>query len=1279
MTQDQQILMPLKGMDSDTDYSLMSSEKALFIKNGQVLYNKKSNGSVGSNQLALTPLQSNETDFDETLLPRIRTYTIDLTALDGTYPINIFSYTKDYYETIDVTAIDDLTELQAYFTALGFTNDGNYVFTITGEEIWMSVLFQVGDNTQQYEFEIDSYGDYVGVNYCIGTYYHRTLNQMYWFNYNTQGRHHILMRADEFLQYYKLYETPILNFSYTEKIAHVDLVQVNTTEENVATQRLLYWTDGVNPPRKVNVDKCLSGEYWDVLPLRYRTQDEWMRAVKYPPEKRIEPTDYRDTSISYNYYINNNFQYRYRFLYDDGEYSVYSPISTLNFPQDTTQVITLASNAAMLSNIEVGSKIVKKIEICFRRGNTGDFKTFDTLIKDNVISDAQYSYNILDNVFTYKFFNNYAYSLVPPELSTKLYDVHPIQAKAQEMLTNNTIAYGNILEGYDNLSATELSKPTIDVQYVEIQSSEVEVSYDIPYEWAFAGSGTTVDLQLIHKEFETGTINVIRTDTITSGAPASITVSNELITNIGTSDIIYLRLDNFNLVGVDAITLKQGRTFTGTYTQTAYTLACGNGGWDVSGTIDLTTPQLGPIEFPPSNSIYFDNVISDTCNTWSSPIVNYPPPSNLSYFDSRHTNPYIDNVPHLKQGGSYQFGMVLHDEALRSTFVQTAEQLRLYIKTPMEQFPATEGYAQEITFDFNGCVFPDWVKYVSIYRTKNAYINRENGLGFIQWPIDNVNSTATNISFDINSLAAYNTTNLQQTTTTYTFTDGDMIRFLTIAANIPNKIIERQLKSTDSINFTIDYDDELQSLTGSDIVEIYTPQQERNTDIYYEITNLIPTTGEPNNNQSTQSTVLLNTFDAYYITRPSISLYNPFESPSRSDTIINSHGEDIGRLNIVNPTAKQVWKPALVRYSFVFNPESFINGLSTFDTSRDRMYWRQFGGITSLVCIKNEIHVIQENNVFKSSIGRSQVQYADGSLALIGSNQIISDIFDTVGDYGCQNAATVIEKDGFIYYWDVKRGVVVRYDGNKQEPISFLGQRAYITEVSKNIIQDISKGIEQISLVGGYCPKYNYYMITGYKNYPSGRVDDPHIDDSNIRRTDGRFTLKWDMDNQFWSMFTSYLPEYYSYMDGSQLGVLLVTFRYGVPYYHNKDSVLTYNTFYGTECNQTLEVVVNKQAQSVKNYITSGYDSDYAYGVEQIETSIKQTSQIPIQSFVKKEGTWWSNFYRSTSFGSNLITGEPLKGNWIRMRYVKDRNNKTKYNELRRLFTNFTTSAKTLR
>jgi hypothetical protein len=1253
--------MPLKGMDSDTDYSLLSPEKALFIKNGQVLYNKKSNGSVGSNQLALTPLQSNETDFDETLLPRIRTYTIDLTALDGTYPINIFSYTKDYYETIDVTAIDDLTELQAYFTALGFTNDGNYVFTITGEEIWMSVLFQVGDNTQQYEFEIDSYGDYVGVNYCIGTYYHRTLNQMYWFNYNTQGRHHILMRADEFLQYYKLYETPILNFSYTEKIAHVDLVQVNTTEENVATQRLLYWTDGVNPPRKVNVDKCLSGEYWDVLPLWYRTQDEWMRAVKYPPNNRIEPTIYRDNTILFNNIINRNFQFRYRFLYDDGEASVYSPISTLSYTNDSSIAMSGIANAILLDNISAGSKIVSKIEVCFRIGNTTDFKTFSVISKEEAIDNALYNYNQNDNTFSIGFINNYAYSLVPPQLSNKLYDVHPIKALAQTTITNNTLAYGNILEGYDNLVEEELQKPTIDIEYNDIGNS-LDVSYSIPFNWFSGTSTNSIDIELIHYNGNSGIFTVVRTDTIISNTTSSpLFVASEVITDLTIGDTVYLRVNSIDYTSDPSDTFNIGtpRTFSGVYTSTEI-LDCGSGDFAIAGTSSQPIQSTDNLL-----TIVFNEVSIDSCDT----IVN-----------SVHYTPYNTTPPHLKQGGSYQFGFVLFDEALRSTFVQTNVALKLNVKSAIEL--QAEAKAQNITFDFNGCVFPNWVKYVSIYRTKNQNINRENGLGFIQWKISNPTIIGDLMTFNLVTLSTFNTDNLQQTSTTYTFTDGDICRFITIggAANIATDIIDRQLKSTDSITLAVVNDNALSSLQNGDIIEIYTPQQERQTELFYEITPLIPTTGVQNNNQPTQSTVTLNTFDTYYIDRGnSFSAYSPFESPSRSDQIINSHGEDIGRLNIVNPTAKQVWKPALVRYSFVFDPESFINGLSTFDTSRDRMYWRQFGGITSLVCIKNELHVIQENNVFKSSIGRSQVQYADGSLALIGSNQIISDIFDTVGDYGCQNAATVIEKDGFIYYWDVKRGVVVRYDGNKQEPISFLGQRAYITEVSKNIIQDISKGLEQISLVGGYCPKYNYYMITGYKNYPSGRVDDPHIDDSNIRRTDGRFTLKWDMDNQFWSMFTSYLPEYYSYMDGSQLGVLLVTFRYGVPYYHNKDSVLTYNTFYGTECNQTLEVVVNKQAQSVKNYITSGYDSDYAYGVEQIETSIKQTSQIPIQSFVKKEGTWWSNFYRATSFGSNLITGEPLKGNWIRMRYVKDRNNKTKYNELRRLFTNFTTSAKTLR
>ena len=310
-------MLPIKGMDGDTDYSLVSPEKCVFIKNGQIQFNKNTNnnGVGGSNDLSITPLQSNETDFNNALLPRIRRYKINLSDLMSQYPFTIFSYTKDYYETIAQVEVSDIAELGSYLATLGFLYDGDYTFSITGVAIWQSLLVLLSDSTTiQYNFEISSYDDYVGTNYCIGSYYDRTLNQMYWFNYNTMGRHHILMRDDKTLTYQKLCETPLLKFSYTVKIARIDLVQVNTTEANITTERLLYWTDGINPPRKLNVDKCLSNKYWDVLPLWYKTQDEWMRAVKYPPEKRITPTTFRDDSIRYNYIHNNNFQYRYGHL-----------------------------------------------------------------------------------------------------------------------------------------------------------------------------------------------------------------------------------------------------------------------------------------------------------------------------------------------------------------------------------------------------------------------------------------------------------------------------------------------------------------------------------------------------------------------------------------------------------------------------------------------------------------------------------------------------------------------------------------------------------------------------------------------------------------------------------------------------------------------------------------------------------------------------------------------------------------------------------------------------
>jgi hypothetical protein len=1267
---EQAVILPIKGMDMDTEPSLLSNEKARYIKNGQVLINKGTTGN-GSNQLALTPIQSNIRDFPREILPKLYDYTIDLTALSTQLPTRVFSYLRDYAEIFTDVLITNQADLNNYMASLGFQVVSPFVYKKTQtHNIWQKILFNKELN-QIYDFVQSNEGSFYGTNFTIGSYYDIKLNQMYWFNYNTNARHHILMYDANNQTYTKLFETPFLNFDYDYPIHSVDLVEVNVSDEedNVkTTSRLLYWTDGINPPRKINVDKCISGEYWNTLPLWYRTPDEWMRAVKYPPKDRTKNILAKDSTVPYNYIAYKSFQFRYRYIYDDGEFSVYSPISTLTYPNDSfTTDFTLLENLIRLKDIYLGSHIVSKVEICYRLGNTGDFRSFITLTKEDII--ANYNYDYTKNTFEYNFYNNQTYALVPPIVSNKLYDKHPLAAHAQELLTNNTLAYGNILEDYSNLTDEQRGTPTIDVIYEDIQDIKINLSVEWRVDFPNFPEVGGFDFVIYRYNAQSNTTTQIFNTNciITNGDYYFFNINN---VQLQYQDKLYCQVENvFKSGGILNI---YDCIFSGTVINVANPQPCGNGNFIVQ----QSAPQS--LTNGVSEIVKLDNATTNQCDTWDETTYKY-------------TNPY-NNIKQaqLKQGGLYSFGFICYDEALRSTYVQTSKQLDVYINTIME----SGGYKNvSLVWNWNNLVLPNWVKYVSICRTKNKRINRNNNTGYLQttmvgctyMDINNntlgvTSANGVKLKFDISIQTLFNTNNYQRTTTTYTYTEGDIIRILTKnGTNLRDNIVEKPLQSLDGVNFYITVDNSIRDIGSVEICEIYTPPIEDTTDIYYEVSDLIPTTGVLNNNKVSQTTTAIDTFDTYGITRGYLTSSGfIFEHHSRSDLIQFTNNEDIGRINVVNPNAKQTWKPTLVRFSFAYNPESFINGLSTFDSDRDKTYYRNYGAISKLICVKTELYVIQHDNVFKSSINKSQVQYADGTVALIAANQIISDPFDTVGDYGCQDAATIVEKDGIVYFWDVKRGAVVMFDGKQQTPISKVGMDSYIQLVSKYILKNAGSGLYSIKVRGGYDPKYNSYMLTGFK-YDPNNANFSHIDNTDEPRLDGIFTLAWDMNNGYWKTFYGYIPEYYSYVSGDKDGIMLITFRYGVPYLHNKDSINTYNTFYGNTVNQVLEVSFNKFPQVVKNYVTMGYDSDDAYDVVNVSTSTDQTSKIPIVSFVNKEGNWWSNFYRDMSKGGTLANGNQLKGNFALVRLIKDYAKVDKYNELRRIFYNFTTSQKTLR
>lgn len=189
----------------------------------------------------------------------------------------------------------------------------------------------------------------LGVPRCIGSHYDSKTSRIFFFMYNNAGNHGIYQYNLKSNTVDSLIESEVLNFDWAQLINDVDLVDDN----------LLYFTDGWNPPRKINIKKCLrkntpegySSRIQDgsavsdvtelqdtLLDNRVMIVEEYFDAIKYGP--------YKEPVINYFNDLNNTtttkvdkgaFQFKYKWIYDDGESSVYSPISKVKLQNDKAQ------------------------------------------------------------------------------------------------------------------------------------------------------------------------------------------------------------------------------------------------------------------------------------------------------------------------------------------------------------------------------------------------------------------------------------------------------------------------------------------------------------------------------------------------------------------------------------------------------------------------------------------------------------------------------------------------------------------------------------------------------------------------------------------------------------------------------------------------------------------------------------------------------------------------------------------------------------------------------
>lgn len=1155
MAVDKQKLLPINGMNMDCDESVLPETQATFIKNHiNAINNLEDGASGGQSTQCLTPYPSISTNFDEAYLPHLRSYTVDLSGL--TFPATFVSFVRDTTEVDVGNIVNNIGELSAIMVGSGWTALGSGVYDIINSEfIWQKIIWKVTANDYYGSAVCVKFDDGIinGNNTCIGSYYDLKLNQMVWFNYNDAQRFNIQIYKADSDTYQTVLETPLLNFSLNYRISSIDLVQAIVQTDNGANplERLLYWTDKYNAPRKINIDRAILNEYWNHSNyLNYFTDDEWMCRVKYPPHTQILGRINGSLTTSVDYIDSNSYQFRQNFVFDDGEESKWSFISSLVIAKTNNGIVLFNNQVIKLTGIDVGSSIVNQINLAYRVGNTGDWKQFLTFQRIDWLSTT----NITTYIDTYSplavkynFKNENAWEILDQVKVNRLFDKVPLKSGCQEFLDNNILADADILTDYDNLTVIDISKCTIDLTYPN--------------------------------SFVTGT-------------------------------------------------------------------------------------------------------------------------------------PLVNEV--LKGGGTYSFGFILYDEANRSTFVQGGANMDLYINTIMEN----NGYKfQRIIFNFNGLVFPDWVKSVAICRTQNTSLNRTLEKGFIQWSVssveylDNNNAVAAiavaiKVRIKVDGLDQFNTTNLENTSTSYQFVDGDRVTIITsnniIVPPATYGIISKDLRSIDGVTLIFDMDDRLKQLStagnpfsSSDFIQFWTPNKtDPKTKIFYEITKPIPI--DQSTHLSTIPSVTISTgtgsnfgiatttFDTFYIYRvnypqiPFNLLTGVFESPSFSDTISDSQGEDIGRINVVNENAGQQWYPSLVRYSMPYVQDTFINGLSTFDSGREKTFFRQYGNITRMYCEQFNLALIQEEKAFRVMVNRNLITSADGGNTVTLTTDILSDAIEIQGNFGCQNGETFIGRQGQLYWWDLKRGAMVGGSFERVEDISALydkegqaqGIKTYATKQSKAIFNYNNSGIAptaQIYIHCGFDPKLNQIIFTNWQ-----KDDRANFVNNNPTWTAlTNDTVAFNTSGK-WDGFFSMTPEMYGICEGHRLGNAMVSFKQGTPYFHNLNNETTYLNFYGTTCDKYFSVVANK-GDGVKNFMNAGLDSKSKsvtlagtkYSGVTVKTSNNQASTIPLTSFVQREGFWWSPIYRNTNLGKTIITGDAMKGTWCEILFKGDTDKNSEYSEVR--------------
>jgi hypothetical protein len=607
------------------------------------------------------------------------------------------------------------------------------------------------------------------------------------------GTEHAIYQYDTAANTYKIVLKSTLFAFDPAGFVKADVVNAAFQQDGVL-QTALYFTDNLNPPRKINMDRALAGDYAGVTDF-----DLAFSSIKAAPNTPPSSSFSTDTTVDTNMFASNAFQYAAQYIYKDGEESAISSYSELATSKavffgsidDTDYAVARNTENVcnVVLNINKSMPDLDKVRLVARRGNDGSFfviDEFDPLV-DKDRGDLASSHTPLYTASsqTYHFRNDTLGSSLSTTVVNKMYDNVPLVARGQAVAGNRLI-YSNYTEGRANttpevnlipfynapgVSGADLiddSGSTLTDHIIDPGTINVKIQiYGLfgeasPYTYSASDkvpAGTTTNISFVYKPLfnllhassniisipTTAGTNLTATSLDLDTLAASYPDQTLTITARNTTEVNYNELRTLLVNDLDGKTITIDYNIAGQALSTSKTVTAGTASVTFRFDSSVTVSVDGEFTLNPlvesiiltnvtlSDSLVWDNFQSLENDVLQSGSQSPSTPSGAHISSLAASATGLGNIKSFKAGSTHELGIVYYDKFNRSGNVNRLGSF--YV----EWFggglrPSNKEGPTSVTIDWDDYAPPSWAdRWQIVYNggsSYDSYVQYTTGGGF---------------------------------------------------------------------------------------------------------------------------------------------------------------------------------------------------------------------------------------------------------------------------------------------------------------------------------------------------------------------------------------------------------------------------------------------------------------------------------------------------------------------------------------------------------------------